>query len=91
MSLKEKISGKSEGKVEKTTDKFLILHNDDVNTFEHVIDCLVKIVNHEPFQAEQCAYLTHYKGKCDIKKGRESELRNMRKQLSENKLTVSIQ
>ncbi|MBN2681437.1 MAG: ATP-dependent Clp protease adaptor ClpS [Bacteroidales bacterium] len=89
--MKEKISRKNIEKFDKTTDKFLVLHNDDFNTFEHVIDCLVKIVKHEPFQAEQCAYLTHYKGKCDIKKGSESELRNMRKQLVDNKLKVSIQ
>lgn len=47
----------------------IILYNDDVNTFEHVIDSLVEICEHNLLQAEQCAYLVHYKGKCAIKSG----------------------
>ncbi len=47
----------------------LVLHNDDVNTFEHVIDCLVEICGHDPIQAEQCAWIVHYKGKCSVKRG----------------------
>ncbi|MDD2198128.1 MAG: ATP-dependent Clp protease adaptor ClpS [Bacteroidales bacterium] len=48
---------------------FLLLHNDDVNTFEYVIDCLIEICHHDIIQAEQCATLAHYKGKCEIKAG----------------------
>ena len=47
----------------------IVLYNDDVNTFEHVIDSLVEICEHNLLQAEQCAYLVHYKGKCAIKAG----------------------
>ena len=47
----------------------IVLFNDDVNTFDHVIDTLVKVCNHEAIQAEQCALLVHYKGKCDVKSG----------------------
>ena len=47
----------------------LILYNDDVNTFDHVIRCLVKICEHSILQAEQCAYLVHFTGKCAVKTG----------------------
>ena len=47
----------------------IILYNDDVNTFEHVIECLVAICDHNALQAEQCAYLMHYSGKCAVKLG----------------------
>lgn len=47
----------------------LIVWNDDVNTFDWVIDSLIDICDHTPEQAEQCALLVHYKGKCGVKKG----------------------
>jgi ATP-dependent Clp protease adaptor protein ClpS len=53
----------------------IILYNDDVNTFDHVIDTLVKVCDHEPLQAEQCAILVHYKGKCSVKNGSYEELK----------------
>jgi ATP-dependent Clp protease adaptor protein ClpS len=46
----------------------LIIYNDDVNTFEHVIKCLVEICEHEEIQAEQCTMLIHYKGRCSVKR-----------------------
>jgi ATP-dependent Clp protease adaptor protein ClpS len=49
--------------------KGLILYNDDYNTFEFVIDTLMDVCEHSPEQAEQCAMITHYKGKCTIKEG----------------------
>ena len=49
--------------------KGLILYNDDYNTFEFVIDTLMDVCEHTPEQAEQCAMITHYKGKCIIKEG----------------------
>jgi len=52
----------------------LILFNDDVNTFDHVIDCLVRICQHQQEQAEQCAWIVHLKGKCSVKKGKFSDL-----------------
>ena len=54
--------------------KTLYLINDDFNSFDHVIDCLVAICDHNPIQAEQSALLTHYKGRCDILMG---ELENL--------------
>lgn len=72
-------------------EKKLILFNDHVNTFDHVIDCLVNICDHDPIQAEQCATITHYKGKCSVKHGSFEELVPFQSQLSENGLTVEVQ
>jgi ATP-dependent Clp protease adaptor protein ClpS len=52
----------------------LVLFNDDVNTFDFVIDCLVDVCRHEPLQAEQCALIAHLKGKCTVKSGSFEEL-----------------
>jgi len=73
------------------TDQYmLILHNDDINTFEFVTESLINICDHDLFQAEQCAYLTHYKGKCDIKSGELSELKLFKQALADRGLTVTI-
>ena len=47
----------------------IILFNDDVNTFQHVIETLVQVCDHTYEQAEQCAYIVHFKGKCTVKTG----------------------
>ena len=52
----------------------LIVHNDDHNTFDHVIKCLVEICDHSSIQAEQCAYIIHYNGKCDVMHGEDTKL-----------------
>ena len=49
--------------------KNLVLYNDDVNTFNHVIKSLVEICGHDPVQAEQCAIIVHFKGSCEVKSG----------------------
>ena len=53
----------------------IILYNDDVNTFDHVIDTLIAVCSHTAEQAEQCAILVHYKGKCTVKTGSFDELK----------------
>lgn len=68
----------------------LILHNDDVHTFDYVIEALMEICNHEYIQASQCAIITHYKGKCDIKQGAFSSLKVMRDALTDKELTTTI-
>ena len=55
-------------------DSELIVFNDEVNTFDHVINTLVKVCKHDPLQAEQCALLVHFKGKCSVKSGSYSDL-----------------
>jgi ATP-dependent Clp protease adaptor protein ClpS len=52
----------------------IVLFNDDVNTFDHVIDTLIYACDHVPEQAEQCAILVHYKGKCTVKTGSYDDL-----------------
>tara|TARA_B110000444_G_C18818394_1_gene586391 strand:- start:719 stop:1003 length:285 start_codon:yes stop_codon:yes gene_type:complete len=52
----------------------IILFNDDINTFNHVIECLVKICDHSYIQAEQSAFIVHYSGKCGVKTGSLDEL-----------------
>jgi ATP-dependent Clp protease adaptor protein ClpS len=70
--------------------KSLILHNDEVNTFEFVIESLIEVCKHTNEQAEQCTYLIHYKGKCDVKRGSFEYLRPMRHELVERGLNATI-
>jgi ATP-dependent Clp protease adaptor protein ClpS len=69
----------------------IILFNDDVNTFDHVIETLIRVCNHEALQAEQCAILVHYKGKCAVKTGTYDELEPQCTQLLEAGLSAEIQ
>jgi len=72
-------------------DKQIILYNDDFNTFDFVIQTLVKICKHDAIQAEQCAFLVHYKGKCSVKKGSYEELEPICTALLERGLTAEIE
>lgn len=72
-------------------NNMLVLHNDEVNTFEYVIDILIKVCEHNNEQAEQCAYITHYKGKCDIKKGSFDYLKIYKDDLINKGLNVTIE
>ena len=69
----------------------IILFNDDVNTFDHVIKMLITICDHDPLQAEQCAILVHYTGKCEVKTGELSELVPKCSALLEAGLSAEIQ
>jgi ATP-dependent Clp protease adaptor protein ClpS len=53
----------------------IVLYNDDVNTFDHVINCLIRVCKHTSEQAEQCAIIVHYTGKCAVKTGSLEELK----------------
>jgi len=68
----------------------LILHNDDVHSFDYVIESLIEVCNMESTQAEQCTYLVHYKGKCDVKKGSYDVLKPYREGLVERELNATI-
>jgi ATP-dependent Clp protease adaptor protein ClpS len=76
---------------EEENNHHLILYNDDVNTFEFVIETLVKVCNHDVIQAEQCAYIVHYTGKCSIKEGAYSKLEPMCTALLDRGLSASIE
>lgn len=60
--------------VVETLEKTIVVFNDDVNTFEHVIETFVDILSHSAEQAEQCAWIIHTKGKCKVKNGDYEEL-----------------
>lgn len=68
----------------------IVLFNDDVNTFDHVIDTLIRVCKHTAEQAEQCAILVHYKGKCTVKTGSFDELKPQCTQLLEAGLSAEI-
>jgi ATP-dependent Clp protease adaptor protein ClpS len=68
----------------ETTDVYdLVIFNDDVNTFDHVIKTLIRVCKHTPEQAEQCTFLIHYKGKCSVKNGSFDDLKPMREAICE--------
>lgn len=69
----------------------LVLWNDDVNTFEFVIETLIDVCRHDPIQAEQCTYLVHHSGKCAVKRGEYSELVPIHNALSARGLTSTIE
>lgn len=73
---------------EETRD--LMVYNDDFNTFEHVIQTLIKVCKHDVHQAEQCTYLIHYKGKCSVKKGFYDELKPMREGITSAGIKAAI-
>jgi len=68
----------------------LVVYNDDVNTFDHVINTLIKVCNHTSVQAEQCAYIIHYKGKCTVKRGTFNKLRPMKDAICEAGIDARI-
>lgn len=68
----------------------LIVYNDDVNTFDHVIDSLIEICDHEVIQAEQCTHIIHYSGKCDVKSGEYDELVKMCSGLLDRGITAEV-
>lgn len=75
-----------------TGDKVsLFLHNDDYNTFDFVIDALMEVCEHEPEQAEQAAWVTHFVGKCEVKIGYEDVLKVMYRKLKARGLSVTIE
>lgn len=69
----------------------IVLHNDDVNTFDHVILSLMEICDHEPIQAEQCAWIVHNNGKCSVKRGTYDQLEARCHALQQRGLSAVIQ
>ena len=68
----------------------LWLFNDEVNSFDDVIDSLVEVCHHDSLQAEQCAFIAHTKGKCSVKNGTLKELEPQMVALFDRGLTVEI-
>lgn len=68
----------------------LVVFNDDVNTFQHVINTLIRVCRHTPEQAEQCTMLIHFKGKCAVKSGLFEELKPMKDGICEAGIDAKI-
>lgn len=90
MSSKEKTSEELLLKEAVVTQNEIVLHNDDVNTFDHVIETLIHACDHTSEQAEQCAILVHYKGKCTVKTGLYDDLKPRCSMLLEAGLSAEI-
>ncbi len=72
-------------------ENHLMLHNDEVNSFQWVIDSLIDICKHDAEQAEQCSIIVHYNGKCAVKDGSFEKLKPLKDCLSDRGLSVTIE
>ena len=75
MSTREKVSEEVLLEKERVSINEIVLFNDEVNTFEHVIHTLIDVCDHTPEQAEQCSLIVHYNGKCTVKTGEYNDLK----------------
>lgn len=90
MATREKIQEKVEVEVAESLQHEIVIYNDDVNTFDHVIETLMRVCKHTAEQAEQCSIIIHYKGKCTVKTGELNELIPQCTQLLEAGLSAEI-
>ena len=89
--MKTKLLPVSDEKEELIDQCDLVVHNDDVNTFDFVIETLVDVCNHEYLQAVQCTHLIHHKGKCGVKRSTFEELKPQCEALLEKGLSATIE
>ncbi|MEK6452047.1 MULTISPECIES: ATP-dependent Clp protease adaptor ClpS [Myroides] len=90
MSTQEQVQEKVDISELLNNNTEIVLYNDDVNTFDHVIETLVKVCKHTSEQAEQCAILVHYKGKCTVKTGEFKKLQAQCLQLLDAGLSAEL-
>lgn len=90
MSTKEKVRERVREKEAIGFNNEIIVYNDDVNTFDHVIDTLMRVCDHTAEQAEQCSLIVHYNGKCTVKTGSIEKLKPQCTQLLEAGLSAEI-
>ncbi len=69
----------------------LTLYNDDMHTFDYVIKALIDVCGHDFIQAEQCAFITHYKGRCQVRTGEREDLKPMKERLVAKELKAAIE
>lgn len=72
------------------SEHFLILYNDEINSFDYVVESLMEVCGHSSVQAEQCTYIAHYKGLCEVKKGKREFLEPMQINLVKKGLKATI-
>jgi ATP-dependent Clp protease adaptor protein ClpS len=89
--MKEKILHKDDKLKSGNESGSLILYNDDINTFEHVIKSLVEVCGHDAVQAEQCALIVHFKGSCEVKTGVVEVLNAMSRSLNAKGLNSKVE
>ena len=75
---------------QETRVRELVVFNDDVNTFDHVIQALIDVCDHTPEQAEQCTIMVHYKGQCAVKSGDLDELAPMRNDICRRGISAEV-
>jgi ATP-dependent Clp protease adaptor protein ClpS len=90
MSTKEKIQEEVDTLEKETNQYEIVLFNDEVNTFDFVIDSLIEVCEHTLEQAEQCTILVHYKGKCTVKTGEYNDLKSRCSKLLTKGLSAEI-
>ncbi|MCX2679748.1 ATP-dependent Clp protease adaptor ClpS [Galbibacter sp. EGI 63066] len=90
MSTKEKISEELLLDEDVLKENEIVLYNDDVNTFDYVIEMLIDTCDHTPEQAEQCSLIVHYKGKCTVKTGDFKDLKPRCSKLLQAGLSAEI-
>ncbi|CDF80434.1 ATP-dependent Clp protease adaptor protein ClpS [Formosa agariphila KMM 3901] len=90
MSTKEEVLEEVLVETKEKKENEIVLYNDEVNTFDHVINTLVYVCEHTPEQAEQCSIIVHYKGKCTVKTGPYKELEPRCSKLLEAGLSAEI-
>lgn len=88
--VKERTTPGEQSREDVGSERLLILYNDDHNSFDHVIQSLVEVCGHDEIQAEQCAVIAHFRGKCDIRRGSIGLLSAMQASLQGRDLTVEI-
>jgi len=91
MSTQEKYQEDTLVEEEVNNQNQIVLFNDEVNTFDHVIDMLMYACDHTPEQAEQCSIIVHYKGKCTVKTGDFDDLKPRCTLLLDAGLSAEIQ
>ena len=89
-AVEEQVEEQVKEKANKIESNDLIIYNDDYNSFDHVINSLVKVCKHESIQAEQCTFIIHHNGKCAVKKGEFKTLKPMRDALCERGIDAKI-
>ena len=89
--MKEEALHKKDSRKKDEEKYILILYNDNINTFAHVIKSLVEVCGHDDYQAEQCAMLTHFKGSCDVKTGSKDLLLSMNRTLKTRGLISKVE
>lgn len=68
----------------------IMVFNDDINTFDYVIETLIDVCGHSQEQAEQCTLLIHFKGKCAVKNGDFDELAPIRNAICKRGISAEV-